>query len=90
MSRVAKKPVDLPQGVTVTVSPASVTVKGSRGSLSLALASGISVAQDDKQLLVKIAEGPASKSLVPTAGSTASSSSMASAIARSCRARRST
>jgi large subunit ribosomal protein L6 len=70
MSRVAKKPVDLPQGVTVTVSPASVTVKGSRGSLSLALASGISVAQDDKQLLVKIAEGPASKSLVPTAGST--------------------
>jgi large subunit ribosomal protein L6 len=70
MSRVAKKPVDLPQGVTVTVSPASVTVKGSRGSLSLALVPGISVAQDDKQLLVQIAEGPTAKALVPSAGST--------------------
>ncbi|MGA2343405.1 MAG: 50S ribosomal protein L6, partial [Steroidobacteraceae bacterium] len=32
MSRVAKKPVDLPQGVTATVSADAVTVKGAKGS----------------------------------------------------------
>jgi large subunit ribosomal protein L6 len=70
MSRVAKKPVDLPKGVTATVSPQSVTVKGTRGSMTLALSRGISVAQDAGRLLVKVAEGPEAKSLVPAAGST--------------------
>jgi large subunit ribosomal protein L6 len=70
MSRVAKKPVDLPKGVTATVSPQSVTVKGTRGSLNLPLSRGISVAQDGQQLVVKIADGPESKALVPTAGAT--------------------
>ena len=31
MSRVAKKPVDLPQGVTVTIGGDAVTVKGAVG-----------------------------------------------------------
>ena len=43
MSRVAKKPVDLPQGVSATIGADSVTVKGSKGSLTLALKSGIKV-----------------------------------------------
>ena len=37
MSRVAKKPVDLPQGVSATIGADSVTVKGAKGSLTLAL-----------------------------------------------------
>ena len=67
MSRVAKKPVDLPQGVTVTVSPASVTVKGAKGALTLPLMRGITVEQEEQQLLVKV---DGAKSLVPAAGAT--------------------
>lgn len=52
MSRVAKKPVDVPQGVTVTIAADSVTIKGAKGSLSLALKRGISVKQEDKTLQV--------------------------------------
>jgi large subunit ribosomal protein L6 len=70
MSRVAKKPVDLPQGVTATVTSGSVTVNGAKGSLTLPLSRGISVAQDDKRLVVKLVDGPGSKGLVPTAGAT--------------------
>jgi large subunit ribosomal protein L6 len=53
MSRVAKRVIDLPSGVTVNVAGSSVTVKGAKGSLSLALAAGVSVVQEDKQLSVK-------------------------------------
>jgi large subunit ribosomal protein L6 len=52
MSRVAKKPVPLPQGVTATITPTLVTIKGAKGSLSVAVAKGVSVAQEDKQLQV--------------------------------------
>src|SRR5688572_33138327 len=37
MSRVAKQPVPLPQGVTATIAADSVSIKGSKGTLSLAL-----------------------------------------------------
>jgi large subunit ribosomal protein L6 len=53
MSRVAKKPVDLPQGVTATIAAESVTIKGAKGSLSLALRHGIKVVQKDKHLEVE-------------------------------------
>jgi large subunit ribosomal protein L6 len=53
MSRVAKKPVDLPQGVTVTIGGESVTLKGAKGSLTLAIKSGLKVKQLDKTLEVE-------------------------------------
>lgn len=53
MSRVAKKPVDLPQGVSATIGVDAVTVKGAKGSLTLAIKSGIKVVQHDKQLAVE-------------------------------------
>ena len=53
MSRVAKKPVDLPQGVSATIGADAVTVKGAKGSLTLALKSGIKVVQQDKHLEVQ-------------------------------------
>ena len=59
MSRVAKKPVNLPEGVTVTVDAGSVTVKGAKGTLSLPLAEGVLVEQVDKAINVKLAEGAA-------------------------------
>ena len=53
MSRVAKAPVSLPQGVTATISGQQVTIKGAKGSLNLALKSGVTVEQGDKVLNVK-------------------------------------
>ncbi len=53
MSRVAKAPVDLPQGVTATVSADSVTIKGAKGTLSLALNPGVTVVAADKKLEIK-------------------------------------
>lgn len=52
MSRVAKAIVPLPQGVQATVAPDSVTVKGAKGTLSLPLAEGIRIVQQDKSLSV--------------------------------------
>jgi large subunit ribosomal protein L6 len=53
MSRVAKMPVDLPQGVSATIGADAVTVKGAKGSLTLAIKSGIKVVQQDKHLAVE-------------------------------------
>lgn len=53
MSRVAKRPVDLPQGVTATIASGLIKVKGAKGELSLPVASGVSVVQEDKTLAIK-------------------------------------
>jgi large subunit ribosomal protein L6 len=53
MSRVAKRPVELPSGVTASVAANVVKVKGAKGELSLAVANGVSVEQQDKKLQVK-------------------------------------
>jgi len=55
MSRVAKRPVDLPSGVTATVASNLVKVKGAKGELSLTVADGVTVEQQDKKLQVKFA-----------------------------------
>jgi large subunit ribosomal protein L6 len=55
MSRVAKRHVELPQGVTASVAANLVKVKGAKGELSLAVADGITVEQQDKKLQVKFA-----------------------------------
>ena len=56
MSRIAKAPVELPQGVTATLAPQSVTIKGAKGSLSLPLAAGVAVVQNEKKLEIKFSE----------------------------------
>jgi len=53
MSRVAKMPVDLPTGVSATIVADAVTVKGTKGSLTLAIKDGIKVVQKDKHLAVE-------------------------------------
>ncbi len=53
MSRIAKAAVNLPKGVTVTVSPEQVTIKGAKGTLSTPLSRGVSVVQSDSKLEVK-------------------------------------
>ena len=53
MSRVAKQPVPLPQGVTATISAQAVSIKGAKGTLSVAVASGVKVVQDGSALKVE-------------------------------------
>ena len=53
MSRVAKQPVALPQGVTATITAEAVTLKGAKGSISVPLSGGVKVVQGDKQLEVQ-------------------------------------
>lgn len=52
MSRVAKNPVSLPQGVSATVASNVVTIKGAKGTLSLALGNDVTVSEKDKVLQV--------------------------------------
>jgi large subunit ribosomal protein L6 len=52
MSRIAKAPVPLPQGVTATIAGSSVTLKGAKGSLSLTVGRGVTVVQAEKRLEV--------------------------------------
>ncbi len=69
MSRVAKKPVPLPQGVSVAMNDGAITVKGAKGALTLALAQGISVAQEQQNVVVKLTSA-SSNALVASAGAT--------------------
>ena len=52
MSRVAKNPVALPQGVTATIAAGQVTIKGAKGTLSLAVGRDVTVTEKDKALQV--------------------------------------
>src|SRR5580700_10340008 len=52
MSRIAKAPVDLPSGVTATIAAEAVTIKGAKGSLSLPLTAGVTVAENEKKLVL--------------------------------------
>ena len=56
MSRVAKKPVTLPQGVTATVDGETVTVKGAKGALKLSLRPGLTLVQEGQSVQVQVAD----------------------------------
>jgi large subunit ribosomal protein L6 len=53
MSRIGKKPIPLPKGVTVRISPAAVDVKGPKGSLTQPLPKGIVFEQVGAELQAK-------------------------------------
>ena len=53
MSRVGKKPVALPAGVTATVEGQSVSVKGAKGTLSFVVPDDCDVALNDNEVAVK-------------------------------------
>ena len=54
MSRVGKKPVVIPQGVTVEQKDGSLTVKGPKGSLSLAIHPKVTVKVEGSEVLVTV------------------------------------
>ncbi len=47
MSRVAKKPINLPKGVEVSVAASKLSVKGSKGTLSLAMPANVEIKNDN-------------------------------------------
>lgn len=54
MSRIGKKPVDLPEAVNVAVDGKSVTVKGPEGELSLTVHPNMSLDLDDDSRVLKV------------------------------------
>ncbi len=53
MSRIGKKPIEIPDGVTVSVSPALVSVNGPKGELSQAVNPDMKIELDDGTLTVE-------------------------------------
>jgi len=54
MSRIGKKPIPIPKGVTVKVAPDAIEVKGPKGQMRQALPPGIVFAQDDGTLVATL------------------------------------
>lgn len=54
MSRIGKQPVTLPAGVTATISPENVEIKGSKGTLQFGILPGVKVEQQDTSLIVSV------------------------------------
>jgi large subunit ribosomal protein L6 len=52
MSRIGKKPIAVPSGVTVTIDPEVVRVHGPKGELSERIPRDITVAQEGEEILV--------------------------------------
>jgi len=57
MSRIAKEPVVLAQGVEFSLSGTTVTIKGAKGSLSMELNSEVELTQEDSQITAKARSG---------------------------------
>lgn len=55
MSRIGKRPIDVPSGVTATIDGQTVKVKGSKGELTFTLPEETKVEQSDGQLVVSMA-----------------------------------
>lgn len=53
MSRIGKLPINLPDGVSISVNNDEITVKGKLGELSQTLTGGITIEQEDGELVVK-------------------------------------
>jgi large subunit ribosomal protein L6 len=64
MSRVAKKPIALPKGVEVNIQSENVSVKGPKGTLTIAKPAGIEVKIEDGNALLSANDD----SLVPLTG----------------------
>lgn len=53
MSRIGKKPIDIPKGVDVIIADTTVNVKGPKGELSSGFPSGVRVVVDEGKVVVE-------------------------------------
>ena len=56
MSRIGRKPLPLPKGVTLAQKPGSVSVKGPKGELSKAVPAGVTIKTEADKILVSRAD----------------------------------
>jgi len=68
MSRIANNPVELPQGVEVSISGSEINVKGGKGKLSLAIHESVKIEQEES--LLKFSAVKEGKKSVAMAGTT--------------------
>lgn len=68
MSRVAKNPINIPDGVTISFQESIIKVNGSKGELEFVIPNSVSVNQSDQELTVAYDE--ASKESTALAGTT--------------------
>ena len=52
MSRIGRKPVDVPDAVTVTLAPGNIAVKGPKGELTQTYSQDMTVSQEESTILV--------------------------------------
>ena len=52
MSRIGKKPIPIPQKVSVVIDGSSVSVKGPKGELSRTMPQGVEIAEDNGTVVV--------------------------------------
>src|SRR6185312_10088801 len=52
MSRIGRKPVDVPDAVTVSIAPGNIAVKGPKGELTQTFSQDMTVSQEDGTILV--------------------------------------
>lgn len=53
MSRIGATPVDVPEGVEVTLTPELLTAKGKLGELAYSLHTSVNVEKEDNQIIIK-------------------------------------
>ena len=51
MSRIGRKPVEIPKGVEVSISPEAITAKGPKGTLSVKKHRAVTVTKEDNELV---------------------------------------
>jgi len=52
VSRIGRRPIDLPAGVEVTLGEGRITVKGAKGTLERGIPKGIAINKEDNRLIV--------------------------------------
>jgi large subunit ribosomal protein L6 len=52
MSRIGRKPVDVPEAVTVTIAPGNIVVKGPKGELAQTFSQDMTVSKEENTILV--------------------------------------
>jgi large subunit ribosomal protein L6 len=63
MSRIGKKPIDIPKGVEVNIAGTAISVKGPKGSLHRDMPSGVTINREANHLQCSIPEGTTDKAL---------------------------
>jgi len=58
MSRIGKKPIPIPKGVTATIAPEAVEVKGPKGSLRQPLPRGVHFVEENGELVARVEGEP--------------------------------